>query len=128
PAKGVERWLTQTLSEVLGADGSADGVCANIAFPSPAALVAEALAAASGVAPAVDPWAPDRAVWTLLRVIDGSLSEPWCAVLARHLGARAAAGDEHRVGRRYATAARITALFDSYAAQRPALITEWAAG
>ncbi|BDT99123.1 exodeoxyribonuclease V subunit gamma [Nocardia sputorum] len=128
PAKGVERWLTQTLSEVLGADGSADGVCANIAFPSPAALVAEALAAASGVAPAEDPWAPDRAVWTLLRVIDGSLSEPWCAVLARHLGARAAAGDEHRVGRRYATAARITALFDSYAAQRPALITEWAAG
>ncbi|MBF6463666.1 exodeoxyribonuclease V subunit gamma [Nocardia beijingensis] len=128
PAKGVERWLTQTLSGVLGADGAVDGVCANIGFPSPAALVAEALAAASGVTPAEDPWAPERAVWTLLRVIDGSLSEPWSAVLARHLGARAAVGDEHRVGRRYATAARIAALFDSYAAQRPALITEWAAG
>ncbi|MBF6192643.1 exodeoxyribonuclease V subunit gamma [Nocardia implantans] len=128
PAKGVERWLAQTLSGVLGAGGAADGVCANIAFPSPAALVAEALAAASGVAQAEDPWAQERAVWTLLRVIDASLSEPWCAVLARHLGARDAAGGEHRAGRRYATAAQLAALFDSYAAQRPALITEWAAG
>ncbi|WP_063017912.1 exodeoxyribonuclease V subunit gamma [Nocardia niwae] len=128
PAKGVERWLTQTLSGVLGTDGSADGVCANIAFPSPAALVAEVLAAASGVSPAEDPWAQERAVWRLLRVIDGSLSEAWCAVPARHLGAGDAARGEHRVGRRYATAARIAALFDSYAAQRPALITEWAAG
>lgn len=128
PAKGVERWLAQTLSGVLGAGGAADGVCANIAFSSPAALVAEALAAASGVAQAQDPWAQERAVWTLLRVIDASLSEPWCAVLARHLGARDAAGGEHRAGRRYATAARVAALFDSYAAQRPALITDWAAG
>ncbi|MEW1735996.1 exodeoxyribonuclease V subunit gamma [Nocardia beijingensis] len=128
PAKGVERWLAQTLSGVLGAGGAADGVCANIAFPSPAALVAEALAAASGVAQAEDPWAQDRAVWTLLRVIDASLSEPWCAVPARHLGAGNSAGGEHRAGRRYATAAQVAALFDSYAAQRPALITEWAAG
>ncbi|MGW5375400.1 exodeoxyribonuclease V subunit gamma [Nocardia sp. NPDC003999] len=128
PAKGVERWLTQTLSGVLGAGGAADGVCANIAFPSPSALVAEALAAASGVAQAEDPWAQERAVWTLLRVIDASLSEPWCAVPARHLGAGDATGGEHRAGRRYATAAQVAALFDSYAAQRPALITEWAAG
>ncbi|MGY2026876.1 exodeoxyribonuclease V subunit gamma [Nocardia gipuzkoensis] len=128
PAKGVERWLTQTLSGVLGADGSADGVCANVAFPSPAALVAEVLAAASGVTPAQDPWAQERAVWTLLRVIDASLAEPWCAVLARHLGARDTAATAHRVGRRYGTAAQISALFDSYASQRPALITEWAAG
>ncbi|MEV6320195.1 exodeoxyribonuclease V subunit gamma [Nocardia sp. NPDC051787] len=128
PAKGVERWLTQTLSAVLGAGDSADGVCANIAFPSPAALVAEVLAAASGVAPEDDPWTQERAVWTLLRVIDASLPEPWCAVLARHLGAPAGAGREHRVGRRYATAAEVAALFDSYGTQRPALITEWAAG
>ncbi|MGW4094247.1 exodeoxyribonuclease V subunit gamma [Nocardia sp. NPDC004750] len=128
PAKGVERWLTQMLSGVLGAGGAADGVCANIAFPSPAALVAEALAAASGVAQAEDPWAQERAVWTLLRVIDASLSEPWCAVPARHLGAGDTTGGEHRAGRRYATAAQVAALFDSYGAQRPALITEWAAG
>ncbi|MFD0363222.1 exodeoxyribonuclease V subunit gamma [Nocardia sp. GCM10030253] len=131
PAKGVERWLTQWLSTVLGVGGSprsTDGVSANIEFPSPAALVAEALAAASGVRPEDDPWASERVVWTLLRVIDASLSEPWSAVLARHLGANDPAGRDHRVGRRYATAAHLAALFDSYAAQRPTLITEWAAG
>ncbi|MFI9404810.1 exodeoxyribonuclease V subunit gamma [Nocardia sp. NPDC052316] len=139
PAKGVERWLTQRLSAVLGVSGAAafapsfdaafsDGVAANIQFPSPSGLVATALAAASGVRPEDDPWAGERVVWTLLRVIDASLGEPWCAVLARHLGARDPSGRDHRIGRRYATAAHLAALFDSYAAQRPRLITEWAAG
>ncbi|MEV6558981.1 exodeoxyribonuclease V subunit gamma [Nocardia sp. NPDC051756] len=139
PAKGVERWLTQRLSSVLGVSGavafsasfdaaSTDGVAANIQFPSPSALVTTALAAASEVRPEDDPWAGERVVWTLLRVIDASLGEPWCAVLARHLGAQDPAGQDHRIGRRYATAAHLAALFDSYAAQRPALILDWAAG
>lgn len=126
PAKGVERWLTQRLSTVLGVSGRSDGVAANIQFPSPGALVAEISAAASGVPAEADPWASDQVVWTLLRVIDASLGEPWSAVLARHLGVGDPAG--HRVGRRYATAAHLVALFDSYAAQRPGLIKEWAAG
>ncbi|MEV6280076.1 exodeoxyribonuclease V subunit gamma [Nocardia sp. NPDC051832] len=131
PAKGVERWVTQRLSTVLGvsgARGSVDGVAANIRFPSPAALVAEVLAAAGGVRAEDDPWAGERVVWTLLGVIDAALPEPWCAVLARHLGASEPAGRDYRAGRRYATAARLAALFDSYAAQRPALINAWAAG
>ncbi|MBF6126095.1 exodeoxyribonuclease V subunit gamma [Nocardia brasiliensis] len=141
PAKGVERWLTQRLSGVLGVSGAAgamafapstgtastDGVAANIQFPSPAALVTAALAAASGVRPEDDPWAPDNLVWTLLRVIDASLGQPWCAVLTRHLGAQDGTGRDHRIGRRYATAAHLAALFDSYASQRPALIVAWAA-
>ncbi|WP_433602844.1 exodeoxyribonuclease V subunit gamma [Nocardia sp. CA-135953] len=126
PAKGVERWLTQRLSTVLGVSGRCDGVAANIEFPSPGALVAEISAAASGVRAEADPWASEQVVWTLLRVIDASLGEPWSAVLARHLGVGEPAG--HRVGRRYATAAHVAALFDSYAAQRPGLIKEWAAG
>ncbi|WP_330254712.1 exodeoxyribonuclease V subunit gamma [Nocardia sp. NBC_00565] len=126
PAKGVERWLTQRLSTVLGVSGHSDGVAANIEFPSPGALVAEVLAAASGVRPEADPWASEQVVWTLLRVIDGALAQPWSAVLARHLGVGEPAG--HRVGRRYATAAHLAALFESYAAQRPALIMEWAGG
>lgn len=128
PAKGVERWLTQRLSGVLGVTGAGDGIAANIAFPAPGALVAEVLAAASGVRPQDDPWAPERVVWTLLRVIDAALTEPWGAILARHLGANGAGAQEHRLGRRYATAAHLAALFDGYAAQRPGLIAEWAAG
>ncbi|MEU4311930.1 exodeoxyribonuclease V subunit gamma [Nocardia sp. NPDC024068] len=154
PAKGVERWLTQRLSGVLGVTGAMnDGIAANIRFPAPAALVDEILTHTVGFEPHTDPWAPDRVVWTLLRVIDESVGEPWCAVLAHHLGTaapegapesgaarteyddaaadgdgNAGSGAEHRRGRRYATAARLAALFDGYAAQRPTLITEWAAG
>ncbi|WP_446222809.1 exodeoxyribonuclease V subunit gamma [Nocardia sp. IBHARD005] len=143
-AKGVERWLAQRLSGVLGVVGArggvgdsgsgvagagrgpvGDGVAANIAFPAPAALVAQVLAGASGVAPADDPWAGQRLVWTLLRVIDEVVDQPWAAVLARHLGVP---GADHRVGRRYATAAHLAALFDSYAAQRPRVLLDWAAG
>ncbi|MFC3962854.1 exodeoxyribonuclease V subunit gamma [Nocardia jiangsuensis] len=124
PAKGIERWLAQRLSGVLGTSGpgAADGIAAAIRFPSPAALVTECLAAASGLAAADDPWERDRVVWALLRVLDGVLGAPWAAVLTRHLGA------EHRAGRRFATAVGLAALFESYAAQRPELIIAWAAG
>ncbi|MFB7874822.1 exodeoxyribonuclease V subunit gamma [Nocardia sp. NPDC056064] len=125
PAKGVERWLAQRLSGVLGVAGTGDGIAANIAFPAPAALVAEVLAAASGVASEDDPWAGQRLVWTLLGVLDEVVEQPWAAVLARHLGLP---GAGYRIGRRYATAAHLATLFDSYAAQRPSLLLDWAAG
>src|SRR4051794_38012085 len=78
PTRGMERWLTQRLSEQLGAsEGRRDGVCSNVTFPSPHRLAGEAVAAASGVDPAGDPWLPERAVWPLLEVIDANLAEPW---------------------------------------------------
>src|SRR6476660_1855341 len=82
PTRGMERWLTQRLSARLGATpGRADGVCANIGFPSPRRLVGDAIAAASGIEPDDDPWLPERAVWPLLEVIDASLGEPWLHTL-----------------------------------------------
>ncbi|MFD3508171.1 exodeoxyribonuclease V subunit gamma [Nocardia sp. NPDC058666] len=137
PAKGVERWLAQRLSGVLGVQGAfdadgagsrsrvvGDGIAANISFPAPAALVAQVLAGASAIAPADDPWAGQRLVWTLLGVIDEVADQPWAVVLARHLGLP---GSGHRIGRRYATAAHLAALFDSYAAQRPQVLLDWTA-
>lgn len=122
PAKGVERWLSQRLSHVLGAvDG--DGVAANIDFRSPHALVAELVGAAHD-----DPWHPDRAVWPLLEVIDASLGQPWCTALTRHLGASGQPGDDRRHGRRWAVAHRLARLFASYAAQRPAMLARWESG
>ncbi len=111
PAKGIERWLAQRLSHRLGApDG--DGVCAGVAFRSPAALVAEAIGGATDT----DPWHPERAVWPLLEVLDAAAGEPWCAALRAHRD------------RRHALARRLAELFATYAAHRPELLRSWRAG
>jgi len=81
PARGVERWLSQRLSHVLGRGSGHDGVCAGVSFRSPRTLIAEITGTADE-----DPWAPDALVWPLLDVIDASLDEPWCRTLATHLG------------------------------------------
>lgn len=120
PAKGVERWLSQQLSTRLG-------VAANIEFPHPNELVADAIAGAQGIAPEEDPWSPSRLVWTLLEIIDDCADEPWCAMLARHLGADGDA-EPHRRGRRYSTAETLTRLFTSYGENRPDMLVDWAAG
>jgi exodeoxyribonuclease V gamma subunit len=41
PARGVERWLSQRLSHILGRGSGADGICAGVSFRSPASLIAE---------------------------------------------------------------------------------------
>src|SRR2546430_2933675 len=94
PTGGVERWRTQRLSPRLGATpGRADGVCANIGFPYPAALVGGAVAAATGVERDADPWVAARSVWPLLHVIDAALGEPWLDPLASYLGANGGGAD-----------------------------------
>lgn len=129
-ARGMERWLAQRLSHTLGG-GSAgpDGVCAAVRFPSPAALVAEVVEAATGVGPQGDPWAPERLVWPLLAVVDALVDgpgEPWCATLRAHLRTRP--GEPPRRSRRFGTARRLAALFASYAEHRPALLDAWRSG
>src|SRR3954447_8386121 len=64
PTKGMERWLAQRLSDRLG-------ICANVEFPSPGRVAADAVATASGIAADEDPWRPERMVWPLLDVVDG---------------------------------------------------------
>jgi len=122
PARGVERWLSQRLSHVLGCgQGTDDGVCAGVEFRSPASLIAEITGTVDN-----DPWSPEAMTWPLLEVIDGSLDEPWCRTLARHLG-RSHDGEEAELRRagRYAVARRLAGLFASYARQRPRLLVDW---
>ena len=125
PARGVERWLSQRLSHVLGRGEGTDGVCAGVEFRSPHSLIAELTGTDTD-----DPWAPDVMVWPLLEVIDESLDEPWCRTLATHLGHFETGESERelRLGRRYAVARRIAGLFASYARQRPQLLVDWLAG
>ena len=121
PAQGVERWLAQRLSGVLGAGEGRDGVCAGVEFPSVATLVEDALAAVGDEGDSG--WR--QPLWPLLTVIDECLVEPWCAVLARHLGGPQ---DGQRRGRRWAVTAHLTGLFRSYGAARPEMLRDWAAG
>jgi exodeoxyribonuclease V gamma subunit len=115
PAKGVERWLAQRLSHVLGAGGGGAGVCANVLFPAPGPLLDEALAAAlPESAGAGNPWDPERAVWPLLTVLDGA---------DERLARRLAEGD-----RRFPAAARLAATFARYGRERPGMLADWAAG
>jgi exodeoxyribonuclease V gamma subunit len=123
PARGVERWLSQRLSHVLGCgSGSRDGVCAGVVFRSPGSLIAEITGTADD-----DAWSPEAMTWPLLDVIDCSLDEPWCATLAKHLGHFDINADEAelRKGRRYAVARRLAGLFASYIRQRPGLLVDW---
>jgi exodeoxyribonuclease V gamma subunit len=121
PAKGVERWLSQRLSHILGRGNGQDGVCAGISFRNPRSLIAEITGTDDE-----DPWHPDTLVWSLLDVIDGSCDDDWCKTLATHLG-HFEAGEEKelRMGRRYAVARRLAGLFASYARQRPQLLIDW---
>ena len=131
PTPGVERWIAQRLSHSLGAGTGDDGVCAGVAFPSPARFVADAL----GRPGTDDPWVPSRAVWPLLAVLETAVAEPWAAVLAHHLGpaldddpADAEDVEDTRRARRCSTARRLAGLFARYAADRPSMLEAWAAG
>lgn len=126
PTRGVERWVAQRLSHHLGTGDGESGICANVAFPSPARLVGEALATVLGIEADDDPWQRDRLTWTLLSVLDDVAGEPWCAALGRHLGVGEPDGPRH--GRRLQAAQHLAGLFASYASQRPAMVLAWASG
>lgn len=132
-AKGIERWLANRLAARLGTSpGRADGVCANLALPFPGRLVGDALARATGVDPATDPWRPERLVWPLLAAVDANLDEPWLHVLAHHLGRsngeRSAATAAAKAARRFAAVRHIADLYDRYAVHRPDMLRAWADG
>jgi exodeoxyribonuclease V gamma subunit len=124
PTRGIERWLTQWMSAGLGASpGRADGVCANVDFPPPGRLIADAVATASGIDPDADPWRAERAVWALLEIVDTSLGEPWLAPLADHLGDTT---DEARRARRFTSVRHVAELYERYALYRPEMLEGWA--
>lgn len=129
PTRGMERWLTQRLSEGLGATpGRSDGVCANVEFPSPYRVAGDAVATVFGLDPEVDPWRPERMVWPLLEAVDGALAEPWLHMLAAHLGGTGEAADPVRRARRFASVRHIADLYDRYALHRPEMVRAWLAG
>jgi exodeoxyribonuclease V gamma subunit len=129
PTRGMERWLTQRMSSVLGASqGRADGICAGVRFPFLTALVADAVASASGIDPLRDPWLPERATWPLLEIVEQCIGEPWLESLAAYLGRGGGRRDPVRETRRLSVVRHLAWLFDRYALHRPEMVGSWAAG
>ena len=122
PTRGVERWVAQRLSHHLGAE-RADGICANVLFPSPRRLVADVLAGALGVTGDDDPWSQQQLTASVLAVLDANLTAEWLGHVRRYLD-----GDEVHRGRRLRFAQRVARLFTACDAQRPQLIADWARG
>jgi exodeoxyribonuclease V gamma subunit len=129
PTRGMERWLAQRTSAVLGATpGHADGVCANVLFPTPHRLLSDTVATASGIEPDADPWLPERLTWALLDVVDASLAERWLVQLATYLGGAEPPVDPVRRQRRLSIVRHLAGLYDRYALHRPAMLAAWAEG
>ena len=130
PTRGVERWLTQRLSAVLGASvGRQDGVCANVEFPFPGRLIGNgprrghgcrlrARSVASGAFGLAAHVGCRRAP---RRRLDGATGRA-----SRRLGSPE--GDETRRTRRFSVVRHLADLFDHYGIHRPGMIGEWAAG
>jgi exodeoxyribonuclease V gamma subunit len=130
PTPGVERWLAQRLSHHLGTGPDGEGgVAANIRFDSPGRVLDDAVDSVLGTGRRADedPWSRERLTWHVLDAVDACAGEAWCAPLARHLGAGGGPDDPRR-DRRLQAAAHLSALFSSYATQRPAMLRAWADG
>ncbi|MGQ0467759.1 MAG: exodeoxyribonuclease V subunit gamma [Sporichthyaceae bacterium] len=111
PAAGVERWLAQRLSHVLGAGAGTAGICANVRFPSPTRLLDAALGAVEDDPDSVLAWSAERVVWPLLEIVDAGFG--MAAVSP---------------GRRFGWAARLAGILTRYGHERPELLQSWARG
>ena len=79
PTRGMERWLSQRISDRLG-------VCANVEFPSPRRLIGDAVATASGIDADTDPAKAGQPL---------PVHDVWLAALARQHHLPLATRDAH---------------------------------
>ena len=122
PTPGVERFLAQRLSRWLGTTGQpgaaeADGVCANVLFPSPRQYLAETVAARDAdTAASFTAWSSASIASAVLDLLCEDLPLPITEFLKRP------GTDQIDLSRRLAS------LYERYNEQRPSMIQAWARG
>lgn len=111
PTLGVKDWLRRTIAARLG-------VAANVDTPFPGEFVDRALGRSRRGDEEADPWSIERVTWAILDVVErGAATVPgWPADLGPGTTSR------------FVVARRVADLFDRYAANRPQLVQQWAAG
>ena len=113
PTAGLADAAKVGLGRRLGANGSGNGVVANVEFLFPGRFVARALGRAtatqSGASP-IEPWQIEQLTWYVLE----------------ELSAKSVEVPGANTSNMWALARRVADLFDRYATQRPRLIEHWA--
>lgn len=121
PSRGIERWLTQQIASGLAERGAGDGICANVAFPSPRHLVGRVMEAVPELSRAATAWEGPVLTARLVETINGHLAEPWMRLIARYLDDEDGGSSTNRMS----AAAKVARLFGRYARRRPAMIRAW---
>jgi exodeoxyribonuclease V gamma subunit len=131
PSRGMERWLSQRLSQRLGRDASSglDGICAHVEFPFPGRVARQALELADPqMAEAgleADPWNRESLAWYILAALREGLESRDASfdALRSYLGHHEGPAFERGVDRRaFGLAVRVASVFDRYAQHRPDII------
>ncbi len=128
-SKGMERWLRHQLASRL--EGC---ICANVEFPFPQQVLAEALAKLEGREgpavdePPVDRWRPDALAWAILEVLPGLLASSAGRALAPLRDYLAQARTDVVDPRALALACQIADVFDRLVVFRPQTAVDWSLG
>lgn len=126
PSPGMERWLAMRIARKTG-------VCADVRFPFPAALVQEALAAVAGQDPesvraAREAWSGRRIAWRVVGAVRARVAaDPRYAPLRAYLGDGAGPGAPLDA-RAWGMLKRIAGTFDDYLTYRQQMLRDWDAG
>lgn len=126
PSPGMERWLAMRIARK-------SGICADVRFPFPAALVQDALASVAGqdaesVRAARDAWSGRRIAWRVVGAVQARVaSDPRYAPLRAYLG-DGAGPDTPLDARAWGMLKRIASTFDDYLIYRQPMLRDWDAG
>ena len=114
-SRGMQRWLSLELARHLG-------VCANIWFPFPNAIVHRLFQAVSPEVPDENPWDTDVMTWTLVGMVPAWLGKPGFEEVRTYLGE-----SPHHL-KLYQLCQRIASTFDQYLTFRPDMLLGWESG
>jgi exodeoxyribonuclease V gamma subunit len=113
-SRGMERWVRMALARH-------HGVCANMRFPFPNAIVREIYSRVFPDLPEHDPMDPDIMTWKIMGLLPSCMSEPEFEEIRFYLGSPL------RHLKWFQLAARIADTFDQYTLFRPDMVMGWEA-
>ncbi|RJQ78751.1 MAG: exodeoxyribonuclease V subunit gamma [Desulfobacteraceae bacterium] len=111
-SKGMQRWLSMTVARF-------NGICTNIDFPFPNALLERLYTQIIGNLPEYYPYEPHVLTFRILYLLPDLLELPEFEPLRRYLS------NQHRPLKLYQLARKIAAAFDQYAVYRSDLLVGW---